>query len=94
MNDVDGKVIIGTTLETKSVDAQIKELEKKLEIMTQTLETDMKIPVELRMSEAPLKVCPECGGENCLNRKFEPVSFVNHCGGFFSNNNIGSNLNK
>ena len=51
MNDVDGKVIIGTTLETKSVDAQIKELEKKLEIMTQTLETDMKIPVELRMTE-------------------------------------------
>ena len=51
MNDVDGKVIIGTELETKSVDAQIKELEKKLEIMTQTLETDMKIPVELRMTE-------------------------------------------
>ena len=51
MNDADGKVIIGTTLETKSVDAQIKELEKKLEIMTQTLETDMKIPVELRMTE-------------------------------------------
>lgn len=51
MNDVDGKVVIGTTLETKSVDAQIKELEKKLEIMTQTLETDMKIPVELRMTE-------------------------------------------
>ena len=51
MNDADGKVIIGTELETKSVDAQIKELEKKLEIMTQTLETDMKIPVELRMTE-------------------------------------------
>lgn len=51
MNDADGKIIIGTELETKSVDAQIKELEKKLETMTQTLETDMKIPVELRMSE-------------------------------------------
>lgn len=51
MNDVDGKVIVGTELETKSFDAQIKKLEKDLEIMTQALETDMKIPVELRMNE-------------------------------------------
>ena len=51
MNDADGKVIIGTELETKSFDAQIKKLEKDLEIMTQALETDMKIPVELRMNE-------------------------------------------
>ena len=50
------------------------------------------ITVELKMSEAPLKVCTECGGENCLDRIFAPVSFVNHCGGFFSNNNITSNL--
>ncbi len=51
MNDADGKIIIGTELETKSFDAQIKKLEKDLEIMTQALETDMKIPVELRMNE-------------------------------------------
>lgn len=51
MNDYDGKVVIGTDLDTKSVDAQITKLEKDLETMVKTLETDMKIPVELRMSE-------------------------------------------
>lgn len=51
MNDYDGKVVIGTDLNTKSVDAQITKLEKDLETMVKTLETDMKIPVELRMSE-------------------------------------------
>lgn len=51
MNDVDGKVVVGTELETKTVDAQITKLEKDLETMVKTLETDMKIPVELRMSE-------------------------------------------
>ena len=51
MNDYDGKVVIGTDLDTKSVDAQIKKLEKDLELMTKSLESDMKIPVELRMSE-------------------------------------------
>ena len=51
MNDYDGKVVIGTDLDTKSVDAQVTKLEKDLETMVKTLETDMKIPVELRMSE-------------------------------------------
>lgn len=51
MNDYDGKVVIGTDLDTKSVDAQITKLEKDLETMAKSLETDMKIPVELRMSE-------------------------------------------
>lgn len=51
MNDYDGKVVIGTDLDTKSVDAQITKLEKDLETMVKALETDMKIPVELRMSE-------------------------------------------
>lgn len=51
MNDYDGKVVIGTDLDTKSVDAQVTKLEKDLETMVKALETDMKIPVELRMSE-------------------------------------------
>ena len=51
MNDADGKVVIKTELETKTVDAQIKKLEKDLDLMTKSLESDMKIPVELRMSE-------------------------------------------
>lgn len=51
MNDYDGEVVIGTDLDTKSVDAQVTKLEKDLETMVKTLETDMKIPVELRMSE-------------------------------------------
>lgn len=51
MNDYDGKVVIGTDLDTKSVDAQVTKLEKDLKTMVKALETDMKIPVELRMSE-------------------------------------------
>lgn len=51
MNDYDGKVVVGTELDTKSIDAQVAKLEKDLEIMVKALETDMKIPVELRMSE-------------------------------------------
>ena len=51
MNDYDGKVVIGTDLDTKSVDAQVTKLEKDLETMVKALETDMKIPVELRMSK-------------------------------------------
>lgn len=47
----DGKIIIETRLETKSVDAQIKELENKLEIMTKTLETENQIDIKLRMSD-------------------------------------------
>lgn len=51
MNDYDGKVVIGTELDTKSVDAQVTKLEKDLETMVKALETDMKIPVELRMNK-------------------------------------------
>lgn len=51
MNDVDGKVVIGTELETKSFDAQIKELENELNTMIKTLESDAKVPIELQMSE-------------------------------------------
>ena len=51
MNDYDGKVVIGTDLDTKSIDAQVTKLEKDLETMVKALETDMKIPVELRMNE-------------------------------------------
>lgn len=50
MNDYDGKVVVGTELETKKVEAQIKKLERDLEIMANSLETDMKVPVELRMN--------------------------------------------
>jgi putative FmdB family regulatory protein len=52
------------------------------------------VTVTLKMSEAPLKVCPKCKQENCLNRKFTPVSFVNNSGGFFSSNNIGSEFKR
>lgn len=48
----DGKIVIDTELETKSFDAQIKKLEKDLEIMTKTLESEAEIPVKLRMSES------------------------------------------
>lgn len=51
MNDYDGKVVIGTDLDTKSIDAQVTKLEKDLETMVKALETDMKIPVELRMNK-------------------------------------------
>lgn len=51
MNDYDGKVVIVTELDTKSVDAQVTKLEKDLETMVKALETDMKIPVELRMNK-------------------------------------------
>lgn len=46
----DGRIIIETDLETKSVDAQIKELESKLETMTKTLESDAVVDVSIRMS--------------------------------------------
>lgn len=48
----DGKIVIDTELGTKSFDAQIKKLEKDLEIMTKTLESEAEIPVKLRMSES------------------------------------------
>jgi hypothetical protein len=48
----DGKIVIDTELGTKSFDAQIKKLEKDLETMTKTLESEAEIPVKLRMSES------------------------------------------
>ena len=69
MNDYDGKVVIGTDLNTKSIDAQVTKLEKDLKTMVKTLETDMKIPVELRMSEdEKLKL------ENDIESNYERVS--------------------
>lgn len=47
------------------------------------------ITVELRITEAPLKVCPECGMENCLDRIWtKGISYLNKSGGFYSNSNI------
>ena len=48
---VDGKIIIGTELDTKSVDAQINKLENDLQRMVKSLETDKIAPVNLRMSQ-------------------------------------------
>ena len=48
---MDGWIRIGTKVETKEFDAQIKELERKAQTLEKTLETDMQIPVELRMNE-------------------------------------------
>lgn len=48
---MDGWIRIGTKVETKEFDAQIKELERKAQTLEKTLETDMEIPVELRMDE-------------------------------------------
>ncbi len=47
---MDGKLRIGTELDSKSFDAQINELERKLKLMTKTLESESDIPVNLRMS--------------------------------------------
>lgn len=53
----DGSIRIGTELETKTVDAQIKELENKLETMVKTLETDAVVDFRVRMSnEEKLKL--------------------------------------
>lgn len=48
---MDGWIRIGTRVETKDFDAQIKELERKAQTLEKTLETDMQIPVKLRMSK-------------------------------------------
>ena len=48
---MDGQIRIGTELETKSFEAQIKNLENKLETMIKTLESEAEIPVHLRMSD-------------------------------------------
>ena len=50
---------------------------------------DKDITVELRITEAPLKVCPECKGENCLDRIWENgISYINKSGGFYKNSNL------
>lgn len=50
---------------------------------------DKDITVELRITEAPLKVCPECNGENCLDRIWEKgISYINKSGGFYNNSNL------
>ncbi len=46
-----GKLVIGTSLDEKTVDAQIRELEAKLKVMVKTLETEAQVPIHLRMSE-------------------------------------------
>ena len=47
------------------------------------------ITVDLTISEAPLKVCTECGAENCLDRIWNKgISYINYSGGFFSNSNV------
>lgn len=51
MNDVDGKIVIGTELETKKFDAQIEQLEKELEIMQKTLDTDLQMDLKFRLSQ-------------------------------------------
>lgn len=48
---MDGWLRIGTKVETKNFDAQIKLLEKRAETIKKTLESDLKVPVELRMDE-------------------------------------------
>lgn len=95
MNDVDGKVIIGTELETKSVDAQIKELEKKLETMTKTLESDLQIPIEMRMSEDErLKL--ESDIEKTKNKIISLKSAINDVNEEtnYISKNVSKNLNK
>jgi hypothetical protein len=47
----DGKITIGTELDTKSVDAQINKLQYDLKHMINDLETDKIAPVSLKMSE-------------------------------------------
>lgn len=48
----DGKIAIATELDTKTIDAQVNKLEKDLETMVKALESDLKIPVELRMNDS------------------------------------------
>lgn len=82
----DGKITIGTEIETKSVDAQIKELENKLEIMTKTLETENQIDIKLRMSdEERLKL--ESDIERTKNRIISLQETMN------KTSNIGNKMN-
>ena len=48
---MDGWIRIGTKVETKDFDAQIKYLERKANETEKVLESDLKMPVELRMDE-------------------------------------------
>lgn len=48
---MNGWIRIGVKAETKQFDAQINELRRKAETLEKTLESDMQIPVELRMDE-------------------------------------------
>lgn len=48
---MDGWIRIGTKVETKDFDAQIKYLEKKADEMEKVLESDLQVPIELRMDE-------------------------------------------
>ena len=48
---MDGKISIATELETKTIDAQIKELEHKLDVMIKTLESDNAVDISVRMSD-------------------------------------------
>ena len=47
-----------------------------------------EITVELKISEAPLKVCPSCDCKDCLDRIFEAVPYIDHTNSFYSSNNI------
>lgn len=49
---------------------------------------DKDVTVWLRISEVPLKNCPECKGENCMKRIFDAVPFIDHTNSFYSRNNI------
>ena len=48
----DGKLAIKTEVNTKTFDAQIKTLERKLISLTKALESDAQIPFKLRMSKS------------------------------------------
>lgn len=48
----DGKIVIKTEVNTKTFDAQIKNLERELTDLTKALESDAQIPFKLRMSKS------------------------------------------
>jgi hypothetical protein len=91
----DGKITIATELDTKSVDAQINKLENDLQIMTKSLETDLQIPVELRMSESErLKL--ESDIERTKNRIISLKESMNDAGdeGNVMNEKISKGFNR
>ncbi len=91
----DGKITIATELDTKSVDAQINKLENDLQIMTKSLETDLQIPVELRMSESE-KLKLESDIERTKNRIISLKESMNDAGneGNTMNEKISKGFNK